>query len=250
MNIDTGKLKILLKKATLNFLFDSVQLNFTKDSVKSKMTSSMAEAITILNMPNEILPEMKSTDIITMNFSEPSTNVMPHLNLIDDNEDTKIDIRDEKITLIQNKQKSNIFYCAPQIVSTFEGEGPRGDVDYFKSIPLDDDFMNEFTKIKKIGSKFNKIYFGIESNVLYIEASDKQNRYSNGLRIDLCDVVKPNLAMYFDFKNMVNLMSVINDGVSNFTCKFAYVNEQALGMLNVSNEDNSENYYLMSKIDQ
>jgi hypothetical protein len=111
---------------------------------------------------------------------------------------------------------------------------------------IDDDFMESFNKIKKIGSKFGKIYFGVSDNQLYIETSDKQNRFSNGLKIELSDVVHDDLSMCFDFKNMTNVISIL-DGV--FTCKFAYVAEQELGMLFIGNEDGSEKYYLMSRRD-
>jgi hypothetical protein len=98
-----------------------------------------------------------------------------------------------------------------------------------------------------VGSKFNKIYFGVHDNTLYIETSDKQNRFSNGLRIDLDDVEYEEMSMCFEFKNVTNLMSIL-DG--EFTCQFAYVAEQGLGMIFVGNEDNSERYYLMSRNDR
>lgn len=249
MIINTSELKGLLKKATLNYSIDSVQLNVTKDVIVSKMITSSSDAITILNVENNILPEMKATDSLVMNFSEPSTNIVPFLNLIDDNEETDVVIRDEKITLVQGKQKSNIFFCAPQVVSVFEADSPRSDIEYFYEMDLDDDFVESFNKIKKIGSKFNKIYFGVLDKTLYIETSDKQNRFSNGLRIDLCDVESDDLSMCFEFKNIVNLMSVLNGSYSDFKCRFAYVPEQELGMLFIGNDNESEKYYIMSRRD-
>lgn len=249
MIVSTSELKSFLKKATLNYCIESVQINLTKDNVSSKMISSASDAIALLNLPNVILPEMRAQDSLTMNFSEPNTNIVPYLNLIDDNEETTIQIRDEKITLIQGKQKSNIFFCAPQVVSVFEADSPRSDIEYFHEMDLDDTFMEAFNKIKKVGSKFNKIYIGVNDGVLYIETSDKQNRFSNGLRIDLCDVEYDNMSMCFEFKNVVNLMSVLNDSYSEFKCRIAYVAEQELGMIYIGNEDDTERYYLMSKND-
>jgi hypothetical protein len=250
MLINTNDLKDVLKKATLNYSIDSVQLNFTKESVTSKMITSSSDGITILNVPNTILPDMKKTDNIVMNFSEPSTNLLPYLNLIDDSEETVVNIHDEKITLIQNKQKSNMFFCSPTVVSIFTGDSLRSDIKYFKEYQIDSDFIDSFGKIKKIGSKFNKIYFGVSDNVLYIETSDKQNRFSNGLRVDICDVKKDDMSMCFDFKNVVNLMTVLNGSSDDFTIHFAYVDEQELGMMFFSKEDDSELYYIMSRRDQ
>ena len=131
----------------------------------------------------------------------------------------------------------------------FDAENLRPDVEYFKTIQLDDDFIEAFNKIKKIGSKFNKIYFGVADDVLYIETSDKQNRFSNGLRIDIDEVEHNDLSMCFEFKNVVNLIAILNGEYTEFTCRFAYVEEQELGMMNVTREDNSEIYYLMSRRD-
>jgi len=250
MIIKTSELKDLLKKATLNYCITNVQLNITKDKVVSKMITSASDAITILNVENTILPEMKATDSVIWNFDEPNTNIVPFLNLIDDNEETEVVIRDEKITLVQGKQKSNIFFCAPQVVSVFEADSPRSDIEYFYEMDLDDDFVESFNKIKMIGSKFNKIYFGVLDKTLYIETSDKQNRFSNGLRIDLCEVESDDLSMCFEFKNIVNLMSVLNDSYADFKCRFAYVPEQELGMIFIGNENETEKYYLMSKNDR
>jgi hypothetical protein len=250
MIINTGELKEFLKKATLNYCINNVQIKLTKDKVVSKMISSASDVITILNMNNEIIPSMKATDNLVLNFDEPNANIVPYLNLIDDNEETTINIKDEKITLVQGKLKSNIFFCSPQVVNVFEADAPRADIEYFHEMSFDDDFIKDFGQIKKIGSKFNKVYFGVADKMLYIETSDKQNRFSNGLRIDLCEVDDyQDMSMCFDFKNVVNLMSVLNGASSEFMCRFAYVAEQELGMLSIVNDDGSEKYYLMSRRD-
>lgn len=247
INIDV--FKTLLKKATLNHSIENVQLNLTKDTITSKMITSFSDGIAILNVPNTLIPDLPRSDNFSFSFSEPNTTLVPFLNLIDENEETKINIHDEKITLVQGKQKSNIFFCAPQVVSVFEADAPRPDISYFKSFQFDDDFMESFAKIKKIGSKFNKIYFGVDKKVLYVETSDRQNRFSNGLKIDLCDVDYSDMVMCFDFKNIVNALTIITGEHEEFTINFAYIKEQELGMIYINKADMSEKYYLMSKKD-
>lgn len=247
MNINTENFKLFLKKATLNYMIDSVQMSFTKELVSSKMISSSSDAISILNVENGILPNISKNDNIVFNFSEPNASLVPYLNLIDDDEDTEIKIFEEKITLVQRNQKSNIFFCSPYVVSVFEADAPRSDIDYFTSIDIDEDFMTAFNKIKKIGSKFNKVYFGVDNNTLYIETSDKQNRFSNGLRIDLSECEFDDMSICFDFKNITNAIGILGN---DFSMNIAYVKEQELGMLSISNEDETEKYYLMSKRDQ
>ena len=94
------------------------------------------------------------------------------------------------------------------------------------------------------------MYFGVENRVLYIETSDKTNRFSNGIKIELCDVDYEDMVICLDYKNVVNIMSVMNGEETDFTTRFAYVKDQELGMIYFSNEDNSQKFYLMSKIDR
>jgi len=247
MNINTAELKSILKKATLNYVIDSVQLNFTKDFISSKMISSSSDAISILNVTKTVLPTMAKKDTLTFNFLETNITLISYLGLIDDERETEIKIHDEKITLIQDKQKSNIFFCSPQVVNIFEADAPRTDIEYFTEINVNDIFLESFNKIKKIGSKFNKIYFGVDSGNLYIETSDKQNRFSNGLRIDLAEVEFDDMSICFDFKNIVNTIGILGD---DFKINIAYVKDQNLGMLFIGNTDKNEKYYLMSKTDR
>jgi hypothetical protein len=216
--------------------------------ISSKMISSSSDAMAILNVENTVFPDMPIGDEITFNFSEPNTSLVPYLNLINDSEVSEIKIFDEKVTLIQGKQKSNIFFCSPHIVSVFEADSPRSDIEYFATVDVDDFFNESLSKIKKVGAKFGKIYFGVDNNVLYIETSDKQNRFSNGLRIDLMDVESENMSICLDFKNIVNAISII--GGDDFKLNISYVASQDLGMLYIKNTDETEKYFLMSHRDQ
>lgn len=247
MLININELKNVIKKATLNFSIDCTQLVISKQNIKSKLISSSSDAIVLLNVENNVIPDLKNDDIVTLNFSEPNTNLIPYINLMDDTDDVKVKISDEKIILTQGKQKANIFLCSPQVISIFESDSPRSDIDFFNVFEIDDDFKEQLNKIKKIGSKFNKIYFGVDKKQFYIETSDKQNRFSNGLKIDLNEINFDDMSMCFDFKNITNLFSIIDD--TDFKCKFAYVKEQDLGMMYVFNPDESQRFYLMSKKD-
>lgn len=247
MNINIIPFKTLLKKATLNHSIDNVQMIISSDSIKSKMISSSSDAIAILNVTNDIIPSVKKTDTLVFNFSEPNTTLVPFLNLIEEGQETQVKIAEEKITLTTERQKSNIFFCSPHVVSVFEGDSPREDIEYFKETSIDDDFISDFNKIKKIGAKFGKIYFGVSNNMLYIETCDKQNRFSNGLKIDICEVEYDDMSMCYDFKNVVNALSLIDS--DDFIIKFAYVTEQELGMVALIKSDESEKYFLMSKTD-
>lgn len=251
MNIlNVPNFKNAIQKATLNFSIDSVQLNFNDEKVKSGMISASSDVIVILNIDNDILPEI--TDEVTFNFAEPQQQLVPFLNLIDD-EEVQCEIKEEKLVLKAENQKADIHFCSPQIVKVFSASDPKEGTEYFLKMDVDDDFIEAFLKIKKIGSRFGKVYFNVEDNKFVMETTDKSNRFSNGLKFTLVDEIAKkkkekveDLFLCFDYKNIVNLISVLNED-QEYQISFAYLAEQELGMLFLGSKDSSEKYFIMSR---
>jgi hypothetical protein len=242
--INVDKFKEIVTKATLNFSIESVQLNFTKEEIKSKMISFANDAITILKVKNDVLPSMAATDEVQFNFVEPSQSIMPYFNLIEG--ETIVKIGNEKISVITGNQTSNLFFCSPTVVNVLQSDGPKNTVPQFHTCKVDDDLMASFEKIKKIGSRFNKVYFGVDKTNFYIETTDKTNKFSNGLKITLAELKQLDISLCFDYRNMFNLVSIID---SSFSMNFYYMKENKLGMLKAVKDDESEAYFLMSKME-
>jgi len=233
----------LLKKATINFSINNVNVKFENGKIKSRMISSNDGSIAILNIDNNVVD---TNDEIEFNFSEPSNNVVPFLNLFD-SEEVNTEIYENRIVLKDGRQKTTLNFCSPTIVSQFGSEAIRSDVEWFHEQEVDDNFMVSFNKIKKIGTRFQKIYFEVKENELFIETSDKLNEFSNGLRFSLGELKHDNLTLSFDYKDVVNIMTVINDNYENFTIKLAYREEQDLGIMFIKSIDDSEQYCLFSR---
>jgi hypothetical protein len=234
--------KDILKKATLNFSIDNVNIGITEDKVVSRMINNDKNAIIFIDRENDFIeiPEDKSFDF---NFSEPQAQLVPFLNIIDNNE-VHIDISDEKIVITDGTLSTKVFFCSPTIVNIFGSQNAR-EIDSFLDIDIDEDFYRSYLKIKKIGAKFGKVYFTVKNGKFYIETIDKSNTFSNGLSLELIDnVEEEDLTMLFNFKNFVDLMTIID---VNFKFKFAYLKDQQMGMLSVISNDESEKYYLMSQ---
>jgi hypothetical protein len=252
MKLNVENFKEVLKKATLNFSIETVQLKLTYDKIISRMIIQHSkDAIVILDLPNNCI-DIKRNQEYVFNFSEPAVQLMPFLNLIDDDEqksDVEIKIADEKVSLIAGNQKSNIFFCAPAVVTVFSANAPREGLKYFVEFMLNDNFVRYFNKIRKIGMRFGKIYYGVENGVLYMETTDKTNMYSNALRFDIMEIKEPNKVLLFDYKPMTDIMSVVGDDFDKFKISFTYLEEQKLGMVYLEKNDQSEKYYLMSKSD-
>jgi len=238
-----SNLKELLKKATINFSINNVQIKFKDSKAKSRMISSDDGSISIINVENNVFD---TNDEIELNFSDPSSNIIPFLNLFD-SDDVDTQIYENRIVLKYNKKKTVLNFCSPTIINKFGSETIRSDVEWFYEKEIDEDFMNHFKKIKKIGTRFQKIYFEVKENKLFIETSDKANEFSNGLKFNIDDINHDDIVLSFDYKDVVNIMTVIENTFENFSIKFAYREEQDLGIMFIKSLDESEQYCLFSR---
>ncbi len=234
--------KDILKKATLNFSIDTVNLNIGSDLVESRMINNDKNAILFIYKQNDFIDGIQEDEGFSFNFSEPQAQLIPFLNIIDSDE-AFIDIQEEKIVITDGNLSTKVFFCSPTIVNIFGSQSAK-EIDSFLEIELDEDFYRSYMKIKKIGAKFGKVYFTVKDKKFYIETLDKSNSFSNGVSIQLDEANENDLTMLFDFKNFVNLMTVID---VNFKFKFSYLSEQEMGMLSAISNDDSEKYYLMSQ---
>lgn len=250
MNININELKKVLKKATLNLSLDSVQLNLTRDKIKAKMVTNANDAIVLLDIPNSVITDIKEHDEHQFNFNDPNQSLTPYIGLIEDDQQTDINIQQEKITLTTGNLKSNIFFCDPSVVAVFTREGIQQARKYMAEFQLTEEFINQFNMIKKIGMRFGKVYFSVLDKKFLMETTDKTNRFSNGLRFDLFPIKEDDLSLCFDYKNFVNVMSSIDDDYASF--KFHIMSSPdnpEMGLIYLNKIDDSEKYYLMSKTD-
>jgi len=243
MRINVENFKDLLKKATVNFSIETVQLKFGGGKVKSNMVSSNGNTISLLDVENGIIDTNDETDF---NFTEPAQAVIPYLNLFDETM-VQLLLYDNRMTLKSDTQRSNISFCSPLIVNLLGTDNMKTDLDWFFEFDVDENFKNNFNKIKKIGGRFGKVYFEVKDNNISIETCDKTNQYSNGLSFILDEAIgSDNLLLCFDYKDIVNLMAVINSR-EDFKISLTYKEEQELGMLYAKSTDESEKYFLLSK---
>ena len=245
MKIKIESFKDVIKKATLNYTIPSIQLNFKDKKVVSNMISKSMDAVIMLNLDNNII-DLPSSDNISLNFGEPNVNVKPYLDLIDeDTADVKISDDNIKIST-DKKQKICFHFASPDFVSSYKGDKPKIDTWFFDK-QIDDEIMGKFTKIKKIAGKFGKVYFSIFDTKLYIEATDRQNKYSNSMKFELGTVDYSDFNLCFDFNNINALLSLINIEYRDFEVKLHVTEDKKGGMLLFRKEDDSESYYFVSK---
>lgn len=245
MRINVDNLQEVIKKSTLNYLIPSVQFTVDGDKVKSKMRSSSNDVVILLDMDNDVISDLP--DSVEFNFDEPNAKVKPYLNLID-GDNVEATITDEKITLKAGRHKTDLFFCMSNFVTTFGGDEPKPQS--FHEIDLTDEVKECFDKIKKVGGTFEKVYFGVKGGKLFVETTNRLNRFANGIKFDLDDTSQSDLDICFSFKNFNSVLQVIDPDFNNFKMKFIYMAEQQAGMIIFEKGDGSEKYFILSKIDE
>ena len=245
MEVNIESFKNVLLKATLNYSVENVGFVVDPDHIKVGMRGE--NFVIILNMENDMIPDVKGE--AEFNFAEPSNQVRTHLDLLSGNENVKMGITDNNISLSSGGQRSVIHFCSPNLVSTFSGTGPKKTGTPVYTVKLDDNWLDKLDKIQRIASKFKKIYFVVKKGKVFIEATDKLNSYSNGLLLVLGRTEEDDITMCFDFKPFVNTFKVLGDDYEDFTMSVNAIPEMSAGMITFINEDESEKYYVLSKED-
>ena len=243
MLINLPKFKEVLKKATCSYVIDSVLLNVTPKKITTSMKSNTKDVFVILDMDNEVFSEAKEEFMLS--FAEPKTNVEPFLNSLDVDEAT-IKLK-ENMIIVDGKVK--LTFEDPSVVSTFEGKGVQDSVDFFTEFDITDEIMDDLEKIKKIGSRFGKVYFVVEEGKLYVEATDRTNSFSNSLKFFISDVKMDDVVICFNYKNYVSLMNVLNGHYAEYKIKLCWFEQQELGGLYCEKVDEQEKYFLTSMKD-
>ena len=244
MKLNVVEFQDALRKSTFNFSIETTNLNITQDRIKSSMINKYNTGITIIDVENKAITEMEDVSEVVFNFIDPDQNLMPFLNLIDVPE-VKLKVFEDKIAIFVGRQKQTIHFCNPQKKRMFHSEATLRSSEYFANIDLaDGKFFEMWNKIKKVGTRFGKVYFNVEKGNLTVESTDKTNKFSNSIKFILSKVEMADLSLCFEFMDIANLMKII--GI-DFTLSFSYSGDHGLGLLHASKEDESENFFLMSK---
>ncbi len=242
MLINLNEFQKVLKKATLNYSIDTVLLNVIQNKITSSMKSTAKDAFAILDLPNTVISDMKKDMEFTISFSDPKVNVIPFINLIQE-EQVKFVIRENKMVI---DGQVTICFDDPSIMSSFSGKNVQDDMPVFSESKIDESFQESINKIKKIGNKFGKVYFIVDNKKFYIETSDRTNSFSNKLQLYLFDVDFKDVVLCFNYRNFHNLISIINGDYEKYIMSFSYFDAQELGTLYCVKEDETEKYLLTS----
>jgi len=242
MEINIKNFKNVITKATMNFSIETLQLRFS-DRIESDMINGNGTSIAILDVENNVLD---TTEELIFNFGDPSNNVIPFIALFD-NDSVQLSLTDLFMKFKDGPQITKVGFCSDQAVKRL-GTNDVKDVDWFFEMQIDQDIIDKFDKIKKIGSRFGKVYFSVNDNRLFIETADKTNRYSNGVKFKLADIEMPDLNLAYIYNDACNFFHCIElDIDKGFTLKVSYDEGQGLGCVYAFSEQSNEKYALISR---
>lgn len=244
MKINLVNFENVLKKATISYSIDNIQLKMG-ENIECNVKSADNNCMSILNIPNDVLD---IRDDVVFNFPDVYQNVIPFIHLFDE-EEVEFSMNDNFLVLTNGVQSQRILFCNEVVINFSGAFGPKEDLDWILQFGIDEDFMNFFDKIKRIGSRFGKVYITVDSGKVYIETLDKTNMYSNGVKFHIKDVDIDDISLCFAYKDIVNLMSIL-EMEKEFLVKLIYKEEHSVGMMYVESNDGSEKYCILSKQEQ
>ena len=242
MRINIKNFKDVITKATMNFSIETLQLRLGR-RIESDMINGNGTSISILNVENNVLD---TDEELVFNFGDPSNNVIPFIALFD-NDEVELSLTDLFMKMIDNEQITKVGFCSDAAVKRL-GTDDVKDVEWFYEMAITQDLIDQFDKIKKIGSRFGKVYFAVDGNRLFLETADKTNRYSNGVKFKLADIEMEDLSLAYVYNDVVNFFHVIEMNLDKgFTLKISYDDEQGLGCVYAFSEESQEKYALISR---
>jgi len=255
MKINTELFLDILRKGTFNYSIDTIKIVFNSKKYSVRMRSN--DGLVLLSGNNDIISGISETDEIEMNFSDVLRSVKTYFSLItpDENGEVDIIISDEKITLVSDKEKADIYFCVPAIVDSYSNSDPgtKGVITYESKIDdgFMDNFMDIYSSIKKVGSSFGKIYLTIEDGMFYIECTDKTNPASNGIKVLIGNSeYNGNITVCFSFKSINNMIELIKQNYLDFVFSMDYIEEnKACKISMICDIDHVEKYFILNMIE-
>ena len=241
----------LLKKGTFNYSIDTIKMIFDKEGYSIGMRFN--DGLVLLRGQNDIISGINDTDEIEMCFSDVLRSVKTYFSLItpDDNGEVDIIVSDEKITLVSDKERADIYFCVPNIVDSYSKSDPgiKGTVVYESGV--NDEFMDIYSSIKKVGASFGKIYLTIEDGMFYIECTDKMNPASNGIKALIGNSkYDSNISVCFSFKSFNNMIELIKQNYLDFVFSIDYIeNNKACKISMICDVDHIEKYFILNMIE-
>ena len=234
--------KSLMKRGSVNFVIDNIKLIFTPQLATVAMMGT--DLISVVKIPNDVLLGLKRQDEIDFCFISPLSNVLPYLDILRE-DNVSVTIEQGYLELKEPPHVVKISLANPNVITPFNPDR-QPNFEFFVSFIPDERFATFVDKTKRVCATHGRIFLGTQAGQFYIRAGGVLNESGSEIKLNLIETdFEDDLELSFYYKSFINLFGLISPG---FTISVSYATEQELGLIKVSNPDQSEVYYLMSRI--
>ena len=242
VRLNVSNFKSLMKRGSVNFVIDNIKLIFTPQFATAAMRGT--DLISVVKVPNDVLSGLKRQDEIDFCFISPLSNVLPYLDILRE-DDVSVTIEQGYLELKEPPHVVKISLFNPNVMTPFDPDR-QPNIEFFVSFIPDERFATFVDKTKRVCATHGRIFLGVAAGQLYIRAGGVINELASEIKLNLVETdFASDVELSFNYKSFINLVGLISPG---FTISVAYDVEQELGLIRVSNPDQSEVYYLMSRI--
>lgn len=240
MKINLKELKNIIKKSSMNYSIEDIQLIIDKENVVSRMSSNDGTFHVFINKNNNIISEAKDT--IKLNLQNPKGTLLRFVETIKENE-VDFSFNEQNIKIKSGPKQMKLLLCHDTKVNTFERK--MKEVDFNGEIEIDEEMMNIFFDIKKIGYIFNKIFLIGKDGKLFIETSNRNyTDLTDNYKIEIGNTDKE-FVMMFETKTFSNMLTCL-DNDKKYVFRYFFHEERNGGIMDIVDNDNSERYTIVS----
>lgn len=252
MKINIDNFIELIKKATINYSIDYCQLTVSKEKINCSIKNNLSSIIVKLDVKNNVFSDV--TEDFILNIIDAGQTIVPYLQLFDKKKEVEVKytfIRDNHIKnfdLKQDKLKSRLNFAEPIITRLFSGTLNIGDAKEIFSITIDEDFIDNYEKLKKIAVRTGKIYFSVKDKILSFIAGDTSLSHLNSFSVEIEEKNFEDIEICFDFKYYMNVISILNldENLFDIVLLVKTKNNSPFGILDIVSKDKSEEYFIAS----
>jgi len=239
MKLDIEEFRKVVHITTANYLMDSLHLCIKPDVITSAMKSNDG-AVSKIAIPNEMVIEMGKEKQVDFYFNNIKTNVLPYIALLKD-KTMNMKMLENGFELVDGKSKAKLLFCDSSIVTIATKTNPNINFNIKLSYETIED---SYTDIKKIATRFGKIYIGRKDNQLYMETKDGD--YTNSIKAEMGENQGTDFEVWFDFKTFNSIFTTLDE---DFTFNMEYITQRAAGFVfwDFKDGDFYKQYFFVSR---
>jgi len=238
MKIDLRKFEEIVKKGTVGYSIDGLMVKFTKNTVQISMKG--IDVISVIKVKNDIL-SLKKDDEVELCFIKPIENVLPYLDVIRNNSVDAV-LSDKHLSITDSGYEVKLLLYHQESIKHLLFDNKKPNIDFNIDIQLNKELYDYIDRTKRINARLQNLYICCEKEKLFLQSGDED---TSKVKYNFSEYKGEDWVLKFGYRSFISLWGLLND---NFTLSFHYNSDRALGIMKASLPDDTETYYLLSKV--